>query len=184
MLSRINLVPQLPVSTRIRKLKAPLLALLAGAMLLFFSLENRLLDRRLESTDRDLAEIEREISLFEQLQAQVQALTTRSKALEQEKQKLEGDAGALTNSQTAPRRLSLALLKITEALPPTVKCQKIEFGKDAVQLHGVAMQYRDLPPVIKALKEDPLFKAAQIQDIDRVEGDHDRLLFTIVLALE
>jgi Tfp pilus assembly protein PilN len=185
MLNRINLVPQLPVSTRIRTLTPPLLGLLLTAVLLFFYLENRLLDRRLETIDRELAEIERGIGLAEQLQAEVQALSARSKTLDEQKLQLEGDAGALAEPRAAGRRFSLALLKIAEALPPSVKCGRIAFNKNTAQLQGVALQYRDLPPLIKALKDDPLFTEAQLQDIDRdSQGAGDRLLFTIMLALD
>jgi Tfp pilus assembly protein PilN len=185
MLNRINLVPRLPVSTRIRRLTPPLLGVLVAATLLFFHFENRRLDRSLEGIDRELAEIERGIGLTEQLQAEVQALSTRTKALEEQKQLLQVDAGALAEPQVAARRLSLALLKITEALPPSVKCERIAFTKNTARINGVASQYRDLPQLIKSLKAEPVFRSAQLQDIDRdSEGGRERLLFTIVLALQ
>lgn len=185
MLNRINLVPQLPVSTRIRKLTPPLLSLLLAVILLFFFFENRLLEQRLGNTARKLDKIEQGISTSRQLQAEVQALSSRIKVLKEQKRQMESDADALAGPRSADHHLSLALLKITEALPPSVKCEKIAFNNNSVQINGVALQYRDLPPLIKALKEDPLFKTAQLQDIDRdSKGNRGRLSFTIMLALE
>ncbi|MFA7382157.1 MAG: PilN domain-containing protein [Desulfurivibrionaceae bacterium] len=167
MLERINLVPQLPLSERIRKITLPATGLLLALVIIFLVASDLTLKARISSLGRDIAEARQRAGEIAVVQAKVGMLTNNIKQQKEEKARLTAEAARLTSIQERKKHFSLALAAITSAMPTSIRCEKITFQKDGGQIFGKALQYRELPAFVRTLGSNPLFTGVFLHDLDR-----------------
>lgn len=167
MLERINLVPQLPLAERIRKITLPATGLLLALVIIFLAASDLMLKAKISSLGRDIAETRQRVGEIAVIQARVGLLTGSIKQQKEEKARLTAEAAKLTSIQERKNHFSLALAAITTAMPSSIRCEKITFQKNGGQISGNALQYRELPTFVRNLGNNPLFAGVILHDLDR-----------------
>ena len=181
---RINLVPQKPISEKIKRAAPPILGLLLVFILIFLAGKNYLLNRKIIRVDSELITIQNQIDQATQFQIQQQLLNRDIVKLNEGLAKLQVEIGGITAIQTEKRHFSRVLTRITQAMSPAMRCDSISFQGANGQMRGVALDYKDLPAFVEELKNDPLFKSAILKDIDRtLEQERKRLTYMIAFEL-
>ena len=181
---RINLVPQKPISEKIKRAAPPILGLLLVFILIFLAGKNYLLSRKIIQVDSELITIQNQIDQAAQFQIQQQLLNRDIVKLNKELAKLQVEIGGITAIQTEKRHFSRILTRITQAMSPAMRCDSISFQGANGQMRGVALDYKDLPAFVEELKNDSFFKSAVLKDIDRtLEQERKRLTYKIAFEL-
>lgn len=185
MLQRINLVPKIPFSAKLRRW----LPLLLAAALLLTIAAVTLADFRLKRwqalLSEEISRLEQDAGRSETLTAKVRHLTGQAEALRQQ----SADAAAQARKLGAPLAeklpFSLILAEISQATPPSIRCDKITISRNQGIIHGLAVQYQELPLLVGELRRNPRFAGVTIQDIDRGDERADSpFLFTIIFQLK
>lgn len=171
MLARVNLVPQKPLADRLKILVPLLLVAGVGLVVVLVYLRHRLLTAELTRVSREVETISQlqtrskaEMSALQQLAGELAELRKRQTLMREEVARLEA-------IRTEKRRYSLALASIAGCLPGTLKCDKISFRQGSGTIEGVAASYRDLPPMVKRLRDSPPFTDASLSNVDTVVGN-------------
>jgi len=183
MLERINLVPQLPLAERIKKITLPAVGLLLALVVLFLAASDRILKTRINSLNVDIAATQQRAGEITATQARIAQLTGSIKQQKEEKERLSAQAAKLTGIQERKKLFSRLLATISTTMPPSVRCEKIVFTKDGGQISGTALQYRELPAFVKALGNNPLFTNVLLHDLDR-SPDAQKSDFTFTIAFQ
>ena len=186
MIERINLVPQKPLSERIKQTTPIVVGLLLTVIVVFIFANSAFLSHRIKKLDRELLTIQEQIDKAEILQIQERTLTSEVIKLRDQHAQLQVRSANISNIQTEKRSLSSVLARITLALPSSVICNNISFHGNEGQITGEALFYSDVPGIVKELNNDPLFMSATLHDIDRgLENNEDaRLVFNIVFEMK
>lgn len=185
MLARVNLVPQKPLADRLKILVPLLLVVGVGLVVVFVYFRHRLLTAELDRVSQEVATISQlqtktkaEMSTLQQLAVELEDLRKRQTLIREEVAKIEA-------MRMEKKKYSLAIETIAGSLPETLKCNKISFRQELGIIEGVATRYRDLPPMVKKLRESPPFKDAYISNIDKVVGNSaEPLSFRIHVTIE
>lgn len=183
MLERINLVPQLPLAERIRKITLPAVGLLLALIFLFLAASDRILKAKISSLNLDIAAAQQRAAEITATQAKIAQLTSSIKQQKDEKERLSAQAVKLTSIQERKKYFSRVLSTIATAMPSSVRCEKITFAKDGGQITGSALQYRELPAFVKALGNNPLFTSVMLHNLDR-SPDAKKSDFTFTIAFQ
>jgi Tfp pilus assembly protein PilN len=183
-LERINLVPQKPISEKIKRASPLILGILFVLILIFVASKNYLLSRRIIQVDSELTTIQNQIDQAAQFQVQQQILNRDILKLNEDLAKLQVELGGITAIQAEKRHFSQVLTRITQTMSPSMRCDSISFQGANGQIKGVALDYKDLPAFVDELKNDPLFKSAILKDIDRtLDQEQKRLTYSIAFEL-
>ncbi|MBA3004809.1 MAG: hypothetical protein FP813_13335 [Desulfurivibrio sp.] len=183
MLERINLVPQLPLSERIKKTTLPSIGLLLAVILIFLAASDRILKTRNSSLGQDIVVAQQRAGAIAETQTKIALLANSIKQQKDEKERLSGQAAKLTSIQERKKYFSRVLATIAATMPSSVRCEKIVFQKDGGQINGTAVQYRELPAFVKTLGNDPLFANVMLRDLDR-SPDAKKADFTFTIAFQ
>ncbi|MEW6593274.1 MAG: PilN domain-containing protein [Thermodesulfobacteriota bacterium] len=184
MLQRINLVPQTPVPQKIRKALPFSLALLLLLIVAFLSLSHLRLTARLRQLDAEIARIETRLQQSTSLATDLRQLADSVAQRRQRQNELQTQVAALSRQIEGKRSFSKVLATISEAMPSSVKCDKLTFKEHSGLINGSAVQYRELPEFVSRLQESPLFTRVTLQDIDRTsQAAEGRFLFTIAVEV-
>ncbi|MCX5875368.1 MAG: PilN domain-containing protein [Deltaproteobacteria bacterium] len=185
MLERINLVPQLPLAERIRKITLPAVGLLLALIFLFLAASDRVLKSQISSLTKDIAAAQQRATEITATQAKIAQLTSSIKQQKDEKEQLSAQAAKLTGIQERKKYFSRVLAAITTAMPSSVRCDKITFAKDGGQIAGSALQYRELPAFVKTLGNNHLFASVMLHNLDRCpDAKKADFTFTITFQLK
>ena len=183
MLERINLVPQLPLAERIRKATLPTVGLLLVLIILFLAASDRILKTQISSLSLAISAAQQRAAEISATQAKIALLTSSIKQQKDEKERLGVQAAKLTTIQERKKYFSRVLSTIAAAMPSSVRCEKISFGKDGGQITGSALQYRELPAFVKTLGNNPLFAGVMLHSLDR-SSDAKKADFTFTIAFQ
>ena len=183
MLERINLVPQLPLAERIRKITLPAVGLLLALIFLFLAASDRVLKSQISSLTKDISVAQQRATEITATQAKIAQLTSSIKQQKDEKEQLSVQAAKLTGIQERKKYFSRMLAAIALTMPSSVRCEKIIFQKDGGQITGTAVQYRELPAFVKALGNTPHFANVMLRDLDR-SPDAKKTDFTFTIAFQ
>ena len=183
MLERINLVPQLPLAERIRKITLPAVGLLLALIFLFLAASDRVLKSQISSLTKDISVAQQRATEITATQAKIAQLTSSIKQQKDEKEQLSVQAAKLTGIQERKKYFSRVLATITTAMPSSVRCDKIAFAKDGGQISGSALQYRELPAFVKALGNNHLFASVMLHNLDR-SPDAKKADFTFTITFQ
>lgn len=185
MLARVNLVPQKPLADRLRILVPLLLVVGVGLVVVLVYFRHQLLTGELERVSQEVETIsllqtksKAEMSALQQLAGELADLRKRQTLIRDEVAKIE-------TLRMEKRGYSQAIATIAGSLPGTLKCDKISFRQEQGTIEGVAASYRDLPPLVKALRGSPPFKDATLSNVDKVIGNSaEPLSFRIQITIE
>ncbi len=184
MLQRINLVPQKPLSEKLKVITPVLLFLLIALILVTVFVNYRILESRIATT-------ERESSAIHEMQLQTNIILANKKRLAEEistlaeqKDKLESEVGKIESIRSKKRYYTKALNIISGTLPSSAKCNKISFQEGTGALEGIAVKYQDLPVLVSELKNSGFIRYAVLNEVDRVAGDGTALTFRITFGIE
>ena len=184
MIDRINLVPQKPLAEKVKSALPLVLGVLLGLVLALSFLEYRYVTYQYHKLDKDIAELQNQKGLADKFQSQVQGLTAEIKQLRDKQQQLDKLAASLDFDKHKKKSFSRALSTISEYLPDSIKCTKINFDNNIGMISGTAAKYTDLPGLVKSLKDDPFFKDAVLKDVDKISNaSWDQFSFNIRLEL-
>jgi Tfp pilus assembly protein PilN len=185
MLQRINLVPQTPVPQKIRK-ALPLS--LAGLLLLivgFLYLSHLRLTTKIRQLDAEIQQIETRVQQSTNLATNLKQLADSVNQRKQRQGELQTQVTALSRQIEEKRSFSKLLATLSEAMPSSIKFEKITFKEQSGLINGSAVQYRELPELVSRLQADPQFKRVTLQDIDRnSQAAEGRFLFTIAVEVK
>ncbi len=186
MIERINLVPQKPLSDRIKQTTPVVVGLLLALIVVFIFAKSTFLSHRIKKLDKELKTVQEQINNAEILQIEERTLTSEVIRLREQQAELQLKSANVSKIQTEKRSLTSILTRITEALPSSVICKNISFHGNAGQITGEALFYSDVPDIVNTLNNDPMFLSATLQDIDRgLENVEDaRLIFNIVFEMK
>lgn len=184
MLERVNLVPQLPLSERLRKATLPTAIILLVLAALFLMVDNKLLQSQFNGVDRKISIATKNSEAAATMQAHVAKLSQAVAAKREEIKRLGLRADQLGSLQTRKKHHSSVLAAIAQALPESIRCNKITFQDNGGLISGTALQYKELPGLIKALETDPIFSGVTLHDLDRsTEADKTEFNFTLSFGL-
>src|SRR3989338_7295862 len=99
MLERINLVPQLPLAERIRKITLPAVGLLLALIFLFLAASDRVIKSQISSLTKDISVAQQRATEITATQAKIAQLTSSIKQQKDEKEQLSVQAAKLTGIQ-------------------------------------------------------------------------------------
>lgn len=184
-LERINLVPQTPIGEKIKKTAPLILGGFIIGILLFVGVKNSLLSRRIIAIDQELVTISNRIDQATQFQVQQKTLTDDIVKLNEEIASLQAKVTGIASIEADKRSFSRILTGISQALSPTMKCDKISIQGASGEMLGVALEYSDLPSFIDTLLANGLFKSATLKDVDRtVKEQRKNLAYRIAFELK
>ena len=147
MLERINLVPQLPLAERIRKITLPAVGLLLVLIILFLSASDRIFKAKISSLNLDIAAAQQRAGEIAATQAKIAQLTSSIKQQKEEKEQLSAQAAKLTSIQERKKYFSRVLATITTALPSSVRCDKSPLPRMAARLPAAPSSIGNYPPL-------------------------------------
>jgi Tfp pilus assembly protein PilN len=185
MLARVNLVPQEPLADRLKILVPLLLLVGVGLVVVLVYFRHRLLTGELDRVSQEVERIsllqtksKAEMSALQQLAGELADLRKRQTLIREEVAKIEA-------IRMEKRGYTQAISTIAGSLPGTVKCDRISFRQELGTIEGVTASYRDLPPMVKKLRDSPPFKDASLDNVDKVVGNPaEPLSFRIQVTLE
>lgn len=184
MFERINLVPQLALAGKIRKLiPVVCITLLVIGGLIVFML-GRQLDTKNNRLSNELQLLQNRQKGQEQLQTTVVQMNNAIKQLQEQERELYKVVANL--EQIPKRKLQHAelLLNLASVIPSTVRCEKIEINDRKGQLFGKAMAYRDLPAFVQKLNSMPRFHSVSLQVLQQSTEEKDQLFaFNIIFGI-
>ena len=176
MFERINLVPQVKLSLRIKKLTPIVIAVAVffgcGLVLLQgMSLKNR--NARLQN---EFSSIKQRVE-FQQLQIEgVQRLSQTIKKMRVAEKQILKRIAHLNKIPVGKREYSKLLLSIAKSVPGTVRCNNIVFEKGKNTISGTATEYRDLPAFVESLRQLESFVSVSLQEVEQLSEDKDGFL--------
>lgn len=184
-LQRINLVPQTPIPQRIRKALPFALAVLLLLIVTFLYTRHLQLVAKNHQLDAEIAQLETRVRHSTLLASDLKQLADAISQRKQQQGELQTQVESLSRQIAEKRSFSRVLATISEAIPSSVKCDKITFKGDAGLISGSAVQYRELPELVSRLQANPQFKRVTLQDIDRnSQAAEGRFLFTIAVEVK
>lgn len=185
MLQRINLVPQTPLSTKIKRITPLILGLTFVILLVYLYADFQYLGSRIKQLDEEINRMASRTQQSTALQTTIKQLADSVSARRQQQTELKAKIAVLSEQLRQKRSFSLVLASISQALPSSVKCDKITFQQNTGLMSGTALQYRELPELVEKLRNNRLFKGVTLQDIDRdAKNAQGRFAFTIALELQ
>lgn len=184
MFERINLVPQLALAGRIKKI-VPLVCcvlFLIGCAYVF--LAGRQLDGKNLKLKNEVALLERQQEDQQNLQTAIVQLNGKVEELKEQEKVLYKVVANLSEIPKKKRHHSELLTGISSLLPSTVRCEKIVINERDGQISGKAIVYRDLPSFVQGLSALPRFHSVMLQVVHQTEEqDDDLLTFNIVFGI-
>lgn len=185
MLERINLVPQRALAERIRLATPPVVGGLLALIIIFLAINDKLLQRRLKSIDREIAIAQQQSDDLLILQVKAGQLKGAVAKEREAIKNLVGEAAKFTGVEQRKRHFSPVLAAIIEALPGSVRCEKIRFEKDGGLISGTALLYREPSFFFSKLADNPLFSEVTLQDMDQAaDAGKTGYAFTIAFTLK
>lgn len=185
MLKRINLVPQIPLADRIKKAMPVALGTLLVLICLFLYGWGQLLDSQINRQDVVLQEIDKRINASQRLQEQVTSLKAENSRYKEKYTAILQRTNGLENIDLKKRLFSKILDRISISLPQSVRCSKLIMDKKGGEINGLALIYKDMPLLVRRLKNDPLFSAVELQDLNKTaENAQASFTFTITFNLK
>ena len=185
LLQRINLVPQKPLSEKIKQV-TPWIAgsLLVGVVALIF-VQYQLVNSRLTDNEKQLASLKSRHDQTTRLQAEVAVSRRKAEARRRNYNELKARISKLSLPQVEKNRFSQVLSRITKVIPATVTFNIISFSNKIGRISGIATGAKDLPDFVKNLKKEPVFKNVALLNIARDSADNNqyRLSFNIKFEL-
>ena len=184
LLQRINLVPQEPLSERIKRVTPWIIGLLLVTVIAGIFLQYQLVDSKLADSEKRLATLK---SLGDQV-AGLQAKTALFRGKDEARRRTYNDLRArisqLSLPQVGKNHFSQVLSQIIKVIPATVTFNDIFFNKKIGKISGTAVRPKDLPDFINNLKKESLFKDVVLLNIARDSGSSQyRLSFNIKFEL-
>jgi len=167
MLQRINLVPGFSATDHLRRLM-PLL--LVGALLLIvvvLSGEYWWRQRQSALLAKEITALETATNQSEELQKSILQLTSQIKSMRNQVDQTTDQANRLTGHISMKQNFSDILADIGQALPPSLRCEKITINHEGGSIEGLAVHYRELPQLANKLRRNPRFATVMITEIDQ-----------------
>lgn len=163
---RINLVPQLPFSEKIKAIVPDVVLVILALIFVAIFLQSKFLANEIgQITDKtaSLATIQeattKSLTSLNELAGELDTLQKQEIALQEEIGKIE----AIRSHKI---EYSLIISTIATLLPDSLKCDSISFrGRQGI-IEGLASRNGDLPLTISRLKENPVFSSAFLKDVD------------------
>lgn len=185
MLQRINLVPQTPIPQQIRRALPISLAVLLVLIVSFLFVSHLRLTAKIRQLDAEIRTSESRVRQSTTLATDLKQLADTVSQRRQQQGELQEQVTTLSRQLEQKRSFARLLATISEAMPTSVKCDKISFKEKAGLISGSAVQYRELPEFVSRLQADPQFKRVTLQDIDRTsQAAEGRFLFTIAVEVQ
>lgn len=185
LLQRINLVPQKPLSEKIKQV-TPWIAssLLVGVVALIF-VQYHLVNSRLTDNEKQLATLKSRHDQTTRLQAEMAVSRRKAEARRRNYNELKARISKLSVPRVEKNRFSQVLSRITKVIPATVTFDVISFNNKIGMISGIATGPKDLPDFVKNLKKEPVFKDVALLNIARDFADDNqyRLFFNIKFEL-
>lgn len=185
MLRRINLVPKVPASTKLQRLLPLLLAvgLLLTAAVLYG--ENWRLSNQAAVLAAEINQLEIGARQAEALQATVQQYSGQVEAARKRSTELDQQVRRVAEPVAEKPAFSAVLAEISQAMPPSIRCNRITVRQDGGTIEGLAIQYRELPQLVNELRRNPRFSSLTLMGIERggerLDGPFS---FTIIFKLQ
>ena len=163
---RINLVPQEPLSERLRVIIPSVIFVLLALIFVVIYLQDHSLATKISRiTDRNatFSTIQEEATVN---LANLRKLTGDLDKLQKQEISLKKEIGKIEAISKQKINYSLAISTIAMLLPSSLKCESISFrGRQGI-IEGLALHHRDLPLAVDNLQENPVFINAFLKDID------------------
>lgn len=184
MLQRINLVPQKPLSEKLKVITPIILFLLIASILLTIFIKHRIIDLQITRTERENAAIQEEQVQTNIILSGKKKLDQEISSLTKERNELSSEVSKIESIRSRKRYYTKALNIISTSLPPSVKCRKISFKKESGTLDGIAVKYQDLPVLVNELTENDFIRFAVLKEVDRIAGNSTALTFKITFGID
>lgn len=185
MQKRVNLVPQKPLSEKIKGIIPVLLLSLALLLVIFFVLRVNAINRQLQQVTARITAAEQQANDMRQLKEKIQATETLLTKSHKEKTSRTKRVTTLSRSQSNKHHFARPLAFISQTLPSTIRCQAINFHGNHGAMTGTALDYDDLTEVVQTMHNAPLFSQVSLTVTDRDNSqDLERITFTITMTIK
>ncbi len=167
MLERINLVPQKPFSEKIKKATPFVLCMLVTFLFLVFIFQKTAIERQIVAIDQEISKVYERSQMADKLKVMEAKLSNDVTTLQKLQTELQVTVDSMSPAKDGKFFFSRALAGITQALPASIKCNKISFQDNTGSIEGSAVRYRDLPKLVAILSQNPQFTKVVLQNIDK-----------------
>ncbi len=184
MQKRVNLIPQQPLADKIKAIIPVVMLTLGLLIVLFFSF-------RVQGLNDELVRLTKQIDQAEHLAVELRTQKdkinlnqTRLANRKKEKEQRHALVTTLAKLKGSKHHFAQPIAIIAQSLPPTIRCQSLNFtGKSGI-MTGTALDYDDLTQVVIILQTQPLFTQVDLTVTDRDNNQElERIAFTITMQL-
>lgn len=173
MLQRINLVPGVSATARLRRLMPLLLVVALLLITTLFSGEYWWLQRRSALLAKEITSLESAAGQSEELQSSIQQLNTQIETLRKQVTLTADQADRLAGHLFLKTAFSDILAEVGQVMPSSLRADKITINRDGGSIEGLALHYPDLPQLADKLRRNKHFTSVLIKEIDRGSEAND-----------
>jgi len=182
-LERINVLPEPTLGQRLKRVPPLLATILALTLALFLAIDYFHLSRRIEVDRAKLATLARRAEAARVLATSRARLARELKKLSERRQELEKEAALLRNAEQTKKHYSRWLLEISRVLPVRVRCDRIEFSGNRVEIQGRAVDHGAVEDFAEKLRRLERVSSLALEEVRRGERDAAPLDFRLTCRI-
>lgn len=185
MRQRINLVPKQALASKIKSIIPFLIGALIVLSCLGVFLQGRQVGKENITLQNKIENLNARKRVLQDQQAQVAQLSSNIKNLEDEEKQLRKVVSHLSNIPKKKQIFSELLFGLSEIMPSTIRCERIDLSERGGEIEGKATEYNDLPKFVNQINSLPRFSSASLNVLNQSDRkDMELLAFTIVFQLK
>ncbi len=183
-LERINVLPEATLGQRLKHIPPLLATALALTLALFLAVDYFHLSRRIEADRAKLATLAQRAEAARVLASSRTRLARELKKLSDRRQELEKEAALLRKAEQTKKRYSRWLLAISRILPGRVRCDRIEFSGNMVEIQGRAVDHDAVEVFAERLRRLERISGLALEEVRRGERDAAPLDFRLTCRIK
>ena len=181
---RVNLVPQKPLSARIKGVIPVVVLTISLVLVLFFLFRVHAIGQRDIQLTARIAQVERTNEQLQRLKEQIQTAERELKTRREERKERRQRVAMLSRLEGNKHLFSRPLATIAQVLPATIRCRAITFHGHHGTMEGTALDYDDLTGMVRTLQKDPLFNQVTVTVTSRDNSrELERITFSISMTI-